>query len=279
MASSVENELDIALLFRRLWRGKTLIAGVALAGVLLAAGYAHWARQVWSSTAIVDRPQLSQLAVYYDQRQLLTLLEGDTSSALNASAVCDEVYQEFLLQLSSWDSRRDFWRRSDYFRDKVKAHPNRQAMILDRLISDIRFQPADAARGTHDTVILLADNAAASSHLLSDYVSFASQRAVAVLNSNLREEWQSQWRANQVRAMKSPADAGPIAAPASSVSPSTPIGAEPRLSDDIRTWRYLRSPEPPVSRESPRLVLLMVMWGVTGAIAGAIIAISRRQVT
>lgn len=245
MTSSVENELDIALLFRRLWRGKILITGMALAGVLLAAGYAHWARQVWSSTAIVDRPQLSQLAVYYDQRQLLTLLEGDNSSALNASAVCDEVYQEFLLQLSSWDSRRDFWRRSDYFRDKVKAHPDRQARILDRLISDIRFQPADAARGTHDTVVLLADNAAASSRLLSDYVRFASQRAVNVLNSNLREEWQSQWRANQIRSVKSPAAADTRTPPASSVSPVTPLGAEPRLSEDIRTWRYLRSPEPP----------------------------------
>lgn len=279
MTSSVENELDIALLFRRLWRGKILITGMALAGVLLAAGYAHWARQVWSSTAIVDRPQLSQLAVYYDQRKLLTLLEGDNSSALNASAVCDEVYQEFLLQLSSWDSRRDFWRRSDYFLDKVKAHPDRQARILDRLISDIRFQPADAARGTHDTVVLLADNAAASSRLLSDYVRFASQRAVNVLNSNLREEWQSQWRANQIRSVKSPAAADTRTPPASSVSPVTPLGAEPRLSEDIRTWRYLRSPEPPVSRESPRLMLLMVLWGVTGAIAGAIIAISRRQVT
>lgn len=279
MTSSVENELDIALLFRRLWRGKILITGMALAGVLLAAGYAHWARQVWSSTAIVDRPQLSQLAVYYDQRQLLTLLEGNNSSALNASAICDEVYQEFLLQLSSWDSRRDFWRRSDYFRDNVKAHPDRQARILNRLISDIRFQPADAARGTHDTVVLLADNAAVSSRLLNDYVRFASQRAVNVLNSNLREEWQSQWRANQIRSVKSPAAADTMTPPASSVSPVTSLGAEPRLSEEIRTWRYLRSPEPPVSRESPRLMLLMVLWGVTGAIAGAIIAISRRQVT
>lgn len=277
MTSSVENELDIALLFRRLWRGKILITGMALAGVLLAAGYAHWARQIWSSTAIVDRPQLSQLAAYYDQRQLLTLLEGDSSSVLNASAVCDEVYQEFLLQLSSWDSRRDFWRGSDYFRDNVKVDPNHQAMILDRLINDIRFQPADAARGTHDTVVLLADNAAASSRLLSDYIRFASQRAVNVLNSNLREEWHSQWQANQIRAITAPADT--ITPPASSASPATPIGAEPQLSEDIRTWRYLRSPEPPVSRESPRLMLLMVLWGVTGAIAGAIIAISRRQVT
>ena len=275
MVSSVENELDIALLFRRLWRGKTLIIALALAGVLLAACYAHWARQVWSATAIVDQPQLSQLAAYYDQRQLLKQLEGDTSPALNASAVCDEVYQEFLLQLSSWDSRRDFWRNSEYFKNKVKAHPQRQAIILDRLVSDIRFQPADAARGTHDTVVLLADNALASSQLLSDYVSFASQRAVNVLNSNLREEWQ----ANQIQVVKSPGSAGVMTPPASSVSPAISPGVKPRLSENIRAWRYLRSPEPPVSRESPRLMLLMVMWGVTGAIVGAVIAISRRQVT
>ncbi|WP_294901866.1 Wzz/FepE/Etk N-terminal domain-containing protein [Tatumella sp. UBA2305] len=292
---SVENELNVPLLVSRLWRGKGWIIGLAAAGLLLAFGYAQWATQVWSATAIVDHPSVSQIAPYYTQRQLLATLEDSNAPPPAASSVTDEAYQEFLLQLSSWDSRRDFWLQSQYFRRQLTGHEAQRAVILNKLIGNIRLQAAEPVRGTRDTLILLADNAADSARLLSQYVQFASQRAIRSLNSNLSEEWRNAWQLRQTELIRQKVAVDALQSQAADSDGGSDKGGAalasgylqnkallenlrpaPALSDDIQTWRYLRSPEPPVSPESPRLLLLMALWGMTGVFIGAVIAIARR---
>lgn len=51
----------------------------------------------------------------------------------------------------------------------------------------------------------------------------------------------------------------------------------PVLEDNFQTYRYLRTPEDPVKRDSPQRVFLLVMWGVIGALTGAGIALARRK--
>lgn len=295
VSPSVENELNVPLLVSRLWRGKGWIIGLAAAGLLLAYGYAQWATQVWSATAIVDHPSVSQIAPYYTQRQLLATLEDSNAPPPAASAVTDEAYQEFLLQISSWDSRRDFWLQSQYFRRQLNGHDAQRAVILNKLIGNIRFQAAEPVRGTRDTLILLADNAADSAQLLSQYVQFASQRAIRSLNSNLSEEWRNAWQLHQTELIRQKVAVDALQSQAADSHGASDKGEAalasgylqnkalleslkpaPVLSDDIQTWRYLRSPEPPVSPESPRLLLLMALWGMTGVFIGAVIAIARR---
>ncbi len=299
VSSSVENELNVPLLVGRLWRGKGWIIGLAVAGIVLAIGYAKWATQVWSATAIVDRPSVSQIAPYYGQRQWLATLEDDNTPPPSAATVTDEAYQAFLLQLSSWDSRRDFWLHSDYFHRQLAGHESHRAVILNQLINNIRFQAAEPIRGTHDTLVLLADNGAESAQLLSQYIGFASQRAIRDLNGNLSEEWKNAWQLRQNGLLRQKAATlslpGKSSQPehAAALSPDDgqaslrtrylqnkalldSIKPVPELSDDIQVWRYLRSPEPPVSPESPRLLLLIVLWGMTGVFIGAVIAIARR---
>ncbi len=295
VSPSVDNELNVPLLVNRLWRGKGWIIGLAVAGLLLAAGYAQWAAQVWSATAIVDHPSVSQIAPYYTQRQLLATLEDSNAPPAAAATVTDEAYQEFLLQLSSWDSRRDFWLQSAYFQRQLKGHDTQRAVILNKLIGSIRFQAAEPVRGTRDTLILLADNAADSAQLLSQYVQFASQRAIRSLNSNLNEEWRNAWQLHQTELIRQKAAVDALQGQTAD-SHGVPdeggatlvsrylqnkallesLKPTPVLSDDIQTWRYLRSPEPPVSPDSPRLLLLMALWGMTGLFIGAVIAIARR---
>ena len=299
VSPSVENELNVPLLVSRLWRGKGWIMGLAAAGLLLAFGYAQWATQVWSATAIVDHPSVSQIAPYYSQRQLLATLEDSNEPPPAASVVTDEAYQEFLLQLSSWDSRRDFWLQSQYFHRQLTGHEAQRAVILNKLIGNIRFQAAEPVRGTRDTLILLADNAADSAQLLSQYVQFASQRAIRSLNSNLSEEWRNAWQLHQTELIRQKVAVDALQSQITDTRGATGPGSDeggaalasgylqnkalleslkpaPVLSDDIQTWRYLRSPEPPVSPESPRLLLLMALWGMTGVFIGAVIAIARR---
>ena len=56
------------------------------------------------------------------------------------------------------------------------------------------------------------------------------------------------------------------------------LNVGPTLDPRFQTYRYLRTPEEPVKRDSPRRVFLMVMWGIVGALIGAGVALSRRRV-
>ncbi len=56
------------------------------------------------------------------------------------------------------------------------------------------------------------------------------------------------------------------------------LNVGPTLDPRFQTYRYLRTPEEPVKRDSPRRVFLMVIWGIVGALIGAGVALSRRRV-
>lgn len=55
------------------------------------------------------------------------------------------------------------------------------------------------------------------------------------------------------------------------------LSVGPTLNDDFQAYRYLRTPEDPVKRDSPRRVFLMVMWGAIGGLVGCGIALTRRR--
>ncbi len=51
----------------------------------------------------------------------------------------------------------------------------------------------------------------------------------------------------------------------------------PALADRFHTYRYLHTPQEPVHRDSPRRVLLLLMWGSIGLVMGAGLALARRR--
>ena len=55
------------------------------------------------------------------------------------------------------------------------------------------------------------------------------------------------------------------------------LKAGPKLNNNFQSWRYLRTPEEPVTRDSPRRLFLMIMWGAVGALVGAGTALIRRR--
>jgi lipopolysaccharide biosynthesis protein WzzE len=54
------------------------------------------------------------------------------------------------------------------------------------------------------------------------------------------------------------------------------LNVGPTLDARFQTYRYLRTPEEPVKRDSPRRVFLLIMWGMVGALIGAGVALARR---
>ncbi|WP_312746912.1 ECA polysaccharide chain length modulation protein [Cedecea neteri] len=333
----VENELDIRGLFRTLWLGKFWIIGIAFVFALIALIYTFLAKQEWSATAITDRPTVNMLGGYYSQQQFLRNLDVKANMATtDQPSVMDEAYKEFIVQLSAYDTRRDFWLQTDYYKQRQVGNSKADAALLDEIVDNIQYTPGDSARNISDSVKLVAETAADANNLLRQYVAFASQRAASHLNEELTGAWAA--RTVQMKAqvkrqeavaqsiydrkIKSIEQALKIAQQQNITRSETNVPVEeipdsemfmlgrpmlqarleslqavgpdfdidydqnramlntlnvgPTVDVRFQTYRYLRTPEEPVKRDSPRRAFLLIMWGAVGALVGAGVALARR---
>jgi lipopolysaccharide biosynthesis protein WzzE len=335
---NAENELDIRGLFCTLWAGKRWIAGMALLFALIVLIYTFFARQEWSATAITDRPTVNMLGSFYSQQQFLRNLDVKVNPASSDQpSVMDESYKEFIMQLASWDTRRDFWLQTDYYKQRKSGNARADAALLDDQINDIQFTPGEPLKNTNDSVKLVAETAQDANNLLRQYVAFASERAAGHLNDELKGAWAARTiqmkaqvkrqaevasviferRVNNLQSALKIAEQNNISrsvtdVPAEELPESelfmlgrpmlqarlenlqaagpdfdldydqnramlTTLNVGPVLDARFQTYRYLRTPEEPVKRDSPRRVFLMVMWGIVGALIGAGVALARRR--
>lgn len=333
----VDNELDIRGLFRTLWRGKFWIVGMAVALAIIALVYTFFARQEWSANAITDRPTVNMLGGYYSQQQFLRNLDIKANMVpVDQPSVMDEAYKEFIMQLSAYDTRRDFWLQTDYYKQRQVGNSKADAALLDEMVNNIQFTAGDITRSLNDSVKLVAETAADANNLLRQYVAFASQRAASHLNEELTGAWAA--RTIQMKAqvkrqeavaksiydrkLKSTEQALKIAEQQNIARSETEVPADelpdsemfmlgrpmlqarleslqaagpaydidydqnramlstlnvgPTLDPRFQTYRYLRTPEEPVKRDSPRRAFLLIMWGAVGALIGAGVALARR---
>ena len=172
---NVENELDIRGLFRALWAGKIWIAGMAVLFALIVLVYAFFARQEWSATAITDRPTVNMLGGYYSQQQFLRNLDIKANLVpVDQPSAMDQAYKEFIMQQGSWDTRRDFWLQTDYYKQRQSGNARADAALLDDLINNIQFMPGDPVKNVNDSVKLTAETAPDANNLLRQYVAFAA---------------------------------------------------------------------------------------------------------
>lgn len=337
-SAATENELDIRALFRTLWAGKLWIVGTALLFALIALTWSFFARQEWSATAIADKPTVNMLGGYYSQQQFLRNLDVKANLApADQVSVMDEAYKEFIMQLAAWDTRRDFWSQTDYYKQRRVGNSKADAAMLDDLINNIQYTPGDVVRNQNDNVKLIAETAPDANNLLRQYIAFASQRAASHLNDELKGAWAArtiQMKAqvkrqeevakaiynrrvhNVEQALKIaeqnnisrnvtdiPTDELPdselfmLGRPMlqarlenlQAVGPQydldydqnramlNTLNVGPTLDPRFQTYRYLRTPEEPVKRDSPRRAFLMIMWGIVGALTGAGVALARRR--
>lgn len=334
----MDNELDIRGLCRALWSGKIWIVGIGALFGLVALASSYLMEQEWGATAIMDKPTVNMLGGYYSQRQFLRNLDQRLQSNVTTPelSIAEESYNEFVMQLAAYDTRRDFWLQSQYFQARKEGDAKADAALLDELIADIQFTPRDIAKNPNDSVKLTAETAADANMLLRQYVTFASLRAA----EHLDEELQGAWAARTVslkaqvkrqeevakavyqRELSSVEAALKIASqqgidgvrtstpaqdvPASdmfllgrsllqarfeSLQASGPtydveydqnramlntLNVGPVLDAKFQTYRYLRTPEEPVKRDSPRRAFMLIMWGAIGVLVGAGVALVRR---
>lgn len=336
---SVDNELDIRGLCYSVWYGKVWIVGCALLFASVALAYSYVVKQEWSTTAITDKPTVNMLGGYYSQQQFLRGLAHNINNSMQTveTSIPEEVYSEFIMQLSAYDSRRDFWLQSDYYKQRKEGDPRADAVLLDELINNITFIPRDDKKGMNDSVKLSAETPSDANHLLRQYTEFASHRAALHLNQELQGTWAARQKnlnnqvkrqediANSVyqRELKQVEQALNVAKQQGISRLQTDIPAEQlpnselfllgkpmlqarletlrtngpdfdrdydrdravlsslsdgiTLDDKFKTYRYLRTPEDPITRDKPRRLFLLIMWGGIGCLVGAGVALSRKR--
>ncbi|MEH0834489.1 ECA polysaccharide chain length modulation protein [Pectobacterium cacticida] len=333
----MDNELDIRGLFRLLWRGKWWPIIMGLLFAVAALGYSYLVKQQWSATAMTDKPTVNMLGGYYSQQQFLRNLDAlSFSSPLpEQPSIAANAYDEFIMQLAAYDTRRDFWLQTDYYKQRLEGDEKADAALLDEFVNNIQFSPRDEGKKTNDTVRLVAETAADSNTLLRQYVTFASQRAANHLNEEIKGAWAARtiFMKSQIKRQEAvakaiydrdvrsvelalkiaqqqgirrsqtdtPADEIPaselfllgrpmLQARLETLQASGPhyerdydqnramlatLNVGPTLEPSFQTYRYLRTPEEPVRRDSPRRAFLMVMWGAIGVLVGCGVALAR----
>ncbi|GAB7211323.1 hypothetical protein OS31_28310 [Dickeya oryzae] len=145
-AVSLDNELDIRQLCRVLWQGKGWIVGSAALLALLALVYSWLAQPVWRATAVTDKPAVAMLSTFFEQQQWLRSLDASSTVVPDGSTIVADAYTEFTLQAAAYDTRREFWLQSPYYRERRKDDSKADAVLLDTLINDIQFIPHDEAK-------------------------------------------------------------------------------------------------------------------------------------
>ncbi|MDC9598470.1 ECA polysaccharide chain length modulation protein [Xenorhabdus anantnagensis] len=335
---AIEHELDIRALCYALWRGKIWIIALAMifAAVALAASYLM--QQKWSATAIVNLPTTNNLGSYYSQQQFLRNLDTHINASPEAQlpTIPDGAYKEFMTQVSAYDTRREFWLHSDYYKQRKEGRVKADTVLLEELINDIKITHSDDKTSLNDSIKLTAETAADANRLLRQYIAFANQRASNHLNNEIKGAW-----ATRAQSMKALVKRQEIVAQAmynrelnvlqqslkvaekqgihrnqsdtlieelpkskmfmlgtsllqaqietlEAIGPNYGIDYDqniamlatlnfgPTLQDSFLTYRYLRTPEEPVNRDSPRRAFMMILWGAVGSLVGAGVALVRR---
>ncbi|MGL5757479.1 Wzz/FepE/Etk N-terminal domain-containing protein [Plesiomonas sp.] len=307
----MDNELDIRGLVRTLWLGKVWIIGVAALFAAAALIYSYAVKQEWSANAITDKPLTSQLGNYFSLQQYLRGLDIQDTASVTLPPVQDEAYDELRMQLGSYDTRRDFWLQTDYYRSRLEGNANADGQLLNDLIDDITFTAKDDKKTPYDSIRLSAETAPDASKLLKQYIAFANDRAVVALRANLDGRWQSRLQsvkalvARQTSVAQAVYQRKQVAADTHAAkSTDNEVVSEtanetlqaanfdvdyaqnkavlagleitPKLDNNIETFRYLRTPVEPVKRDKPRRIFLFILWGFIGAMTGAGVVIARR---
>ncbi|WP_434526154.1 ECA polysaccharide chain length modulation protein [Photorhabdus asymbiotica] len=335
---TLEHELDIGALCSALWRGKIWIVVLAIIFAAIALGASYLMQQKWSATATTDLPTTNHLGSYYSQQQFLRNLDThiNVSQETQLPSIPEEAYKEFITQLAAYDTRREFWLKSDYYKQHQKGDARADAALLDELINNIQFIPHDDKKVLNDSIKLTAESSVQANQLLRQYIAFANSRASTHLNDEVRGAWDTRTQSMNALVKRqemvakavynremnvlqqslkiaekqgirrnqtdTPIDQLPdskmfmLGAPLlqaqletlqatgpdydvdydQNIAMLATLNVHPTLQDQFQTYRYLRTPEEPVTRDSPRRMFIVIMWGTVGTLVGAGMALVRR---
>ncbi|CRK85736.1 Lipopolysaccharide biosynthesis protein WzzE [Candidatus Providencia siddallii] len=336
---STEYDLDIRNLCRFLCKKKILIITFAFISSLIALVVSYFIQPKWTATAITCAPTVNNLGSYYFNKRFLYNLDlfiNKITQDEKTLTITKEVYQEFIKQLGSYDTRRQFWLNNNYYKNRLPGNYKKASILLDDLINNIEFIPADELRNTTDSIKLTADTSEDSNRLLRDYIEFVNKRAINNLNNEIKSIWKAETqyvnflikyedvifkdlykknlnlikkslkiierkniiRNDKIIPLHNSLNSGVFMLDMpffkSQVESLINISSNHNanydnkviilsklnegffIKENFKSFRYLKTPEDPIERESPRRVFMMVLWGTIGLLITVGVIMFRR---
>ncbi|CAL1329438.1 Wzz/FepE/Etk N-terminal domain-containing protein [Candidatus Providencia siddallii] len=184
----MEYELDIRGLFRLFFKKKFLIFAFSIIFAFIAFIISCFMKYKWTATAVTDLPTINNLGYYYFNKQLIHNLDLCVNKTVQEDfvTITKEVYQEFIKQLTSYDTRRQFWLTTNYYKNRLTNNSKIDIAFLDELINNIEFLSSDDFKSNVNTIKLIAETSDDSNLLLRKYVDFANARTINNLNNEIK---------------------------------------------------------------------------------------------
>ncbi|MFV0573834.1 MAG: LPS O-antigen chain length determinant protein WzzB [Vibrio sp.] len=203
------DEIDLRELFAALWKGKWTIIACTVLCTALAIAYALLAKEQWSSSAKISKPQISDYSEYQNQvgqfQPVFDVYQDDgtilVSGALARLTNADDLYHLFLDEFNSSSNKRAFLENSEAFlAEKAQLENPDDEDALRKLYNDwykfLDIKPDDAKNINGPYVLTAsAESSQQSFNMLKNYIAYVDtqvhQKALgnlsAMINSKKNE--------------------------------------------------------------------------------------------
>ncbi|GLT13167.1 LPS O-antigen chain length determinant protein WzzB [Vibrio algivorus] len=185
-----DDEIDLRQLFAALWQGKWIIIACTIICTVLAIAYALTAKEQWSSTAKISKPQLSDYSEYQNQvmqfQPIFDVYQEDgtilISKALDKLADEEKLYDLFIDEFNSSSNKKAFLENSVVFqKNKALLENPENEDALRRLYSNwyqmLTIKPEDSKRIDGAYIITVsAETSQDSFNMLNNYISFVDAK-------------------------------------------------------------------------------------------------------
>lgn len=184
--NKISDEIDLADLFRVLWRRRLLILGCIVLGFAGSFLYASLAAERWKSVAYLNRPRVSHIYDYLEQRR--TLARADDNHVVDRDALASSLFGEFIRQASAEENKRDFFRQHPYVSELLEGASADEREAINSAAQYLTIDvPEDGAFNPHYTLSFKAPTAEQAQRVLSDYIAYSNKRAVEIFDAEFRD--------------------------------------------------------------------------------------------
>ncbi|WNN47294.1 LPS O-antigen chain length determinant protein WzzB [Siccibacter colletis] len=302
--------IDLIDIFFQLWRGKVIIIAFTIFAIILAGLYLAFAKEKWTSSAIITTPDSGQVSSYTNAMN--TLYPG------NAPLVSD-IQQQFFSRLNAALSARSLQLNNQEAPEKLSIEPTVKGQAAPLAISYVSDTPEKATKTLEKYITEL--NRAIAGEMEKDLTKNIDSRAkeltsslqamehvakekqeerAKVLNQALLIAEQSGITKPQVQQSEGISDdtlfvlgsdalKAMIQNHATSPLPLTVDYYELRQNllavtalkaqpDTLYAFRYVMQPDKPIRRDSPKRALTLVLAVLLGGMIGAAAVLGRNAI-
>ena len=315
--SLIENELDIRKLFHILWCGKLWIIGLAVMFAAIALVYSYLIKPEWTSVATIARPSVTMLNGYYEKQRLLTSLAPSSDEMPTNSVSNDayqnflqqldayDTKRDFWLQNAYYLTRKEGDKKADaallyQFIDNIQPILAKQPTQPDNI-----QLIAETGEEAQQLLMQYIDFAAKRSvtelnqTLAAQWAERLKQYSAKVEQQQLSVEMNQQKQIEmlkQVIGQYQPTSVDLVNNSLLFKELESLISHNLQLDQSyyqnqvivktlnqslqqvsFQPYRFLRTPDEPVTRSKPRRLFLLILWGGIGAFCGVGVVLLRRE--